>query len=487
MADATTPTVSRQKLDEAKRLVEELKKTNAVARNVNSTPATTIVEGQTAPPAYVKSLNDNQKPISFMRLMNFIGTGDDSVAPHEAACLRMYKKAMQEHFPFVNVNGGNTWWVPTDFNTYAPAVTSSKNERDYQYVKSVFAASNSKYDPDEARWLAKRGLIVKANTTTQSAYDQGIGEELVAPPIQGDVIPLIRPQAAFLAAGAQAMTLPPNGRYVAPRITAAPIAQATTEGGTSPSGQLGTDSLEMTAKKISGVVNLTEEGTAFTSGTLDNIAQMELGRTLGLQLDAYGFYGNGGPNEPNGITSDAYANLIYNVEIQAPLCKGVGTNGNQLLPQYGDIFPAQIAERSFNMDAATGAWVMRPGPFSTAVSLRADAVAANDQAGVQVDILRRFADYSPTSWKGRKVVQSTNIRNIYTKGGGTNLSDVFFGIWQYAIFASYGAIQFQQGYVNSQFTQGIVSLRAVMYGDIGFQYPGAFLWYPNVIGLNNNF
>jgi hypothetical protein len=131
--------------------------------------------------------------------------------------------------------------------------------------------------------------------------------------------------------------------------------------------------------------------------------------------------------------------------------------------------------------------VLRPGPFATAVARRADAVSPGDQAGPQVDIIRRFSDATPTSWKGRKVVQTTNIKNNQTKGTATNLTDVFFGIWQYAMFASYGAIQFQQGHNANTFLAGQVIIRGTMFGDVGFEYPPAFLWYPTVMGMSNNF
>lgn len=479
--------VTKADIEEARRTAAQLETTISKAREVPQTRGEEMLTNQQAP-RESKSFGTDSNPFSFSRFLKFLITGDEGCAAHEVNTLRMYKKALDSTGCMIAGGASHGWWLPTSFETYGGQLTQNDSaEKNFMYVKSVFANTRPAYDPDEARWLEQRRYVKTQQTISQSAYDDSIGGTLVAPPIQGDVIPLIRPQAAFLAAGSQAMTLPPNGRYVAPRITAPPNVKDVGESQDTPTSQLGTDQMILNAKKLAGAVILTEEGTAFTSGTLDNIAQMELGRSLGLYLDAWGFYGSGGPQAAAGLTSNVYANKVINVETAYPSLKGIGANGNQLLPQYGDFFPALIAERSFNMDAATGAWVGRPSAFSTAFGLRADAVASNDQAGVMVDILRRFDNPGPTSWRGRKVVQSTNISGNETKGTNSNLSDMFFGIWQYAIFASYGAIQFMQGHNGNTFLRGQYILRGTMFGDIGYQYPDAFLWYPNVLGMGSNF
>lgn len=445
-------------------------------------------------PAYAKAVG--HQPLSFTRFLIATANSNPSLAPREYQMVDLYRKALTEtNCTLQHTLGTSGVWWPANINeTYGGRLTETDSAaKDYREVKSMMEASRPGYDPDEARWLQDRGVVAKSfdaqgyYTKTQSAYVDSLGGTLVAPPIQGAPIPLIRPQAAFLAAGAQAITLPPNGRWVAPRITSPPSANAVGESQDTLVSNLGTDQMELTAKKIAGAVILTEEGTAFTSGTLDAIAQGELGRTLGLQLDAYAFYGQGGTQIPAGLTSNVYSSLIINIQTSYPTAKGIGPNGNTLLPQYGDFFPALIAERSFNVDATTGAWVLRPSAYSTAVGLRGDAVAAGDQAGPMVDILRRFGETGPNQWRGRRVVQSTNINGTGTKGSGTALSDVFFGIWQYAMFASYGAIQFQQGHNANTFLRGQIIVRGTMFGDIGFQYPPAFLWFQSVQGMSNNF
>jgi len=406
---------------------------------------------------------------------------DTSLCSHEHDVLNRYNKALRETGCMLSGQAGGLW-LPTDINeTYGGQLTSTtKAEEDYNYVKAVMDATRPVYDPDEAVWLERRRYI----KAVQSAFIDQYGGSIVAPPVQGAVIPLIRPNAAFLAAGARSVTLPPNGKMVFPRITGAPDVQALGESDSTPESDMTTGQMELQSKKIGGAVRMTEEASAYTSGTMDAIAQAELGRSLGLRMDAYAFYGAGTTQIPAGLTANVYANAVLNVVTYNPAAAGIGADGNLLLPQYGDVFPGLIEERSFGVEeGVTGAWIMRPAVYANVMSQRASAITANDQQGPQVDIIRKMGEGMPNVFKGRRVVRTTNLRNNRTKGSGTNLTDVFFGIWQYAIMATYGAINFQQGHNGVTFLNGQYLIRGTMFGDIGYQYPEAFLWYPDVSGL----
>jgi HK97 family phage major capsid protein len=475
-------------------------KVDSITSRLN-TPAGNGVEGMLngqQAPYYVKAVSQS-KPFSFGRFCKATQFDREEIAPHEIGILNQYKKALQDTGCGLNEGGGNTLvghWLPVNFTDYGGRLTSTAAaETAYKEVKAVFQASRPGYDPEEAAWLIKKGYVVgdaDRVVKAQSAFDDALGGTLVAPPVQGPPIPIVRPQAACLAAGAQALTLPPNGRFVRPRITGVPSVKAVGESQTTPTSNLATGQMILQAKKIAGAVTMTEEATAYTSGTMDAIAQAELGRSLGLKLDYFAFYGDGGPQFPSGLTSSEYSGTggVINISTYTfpggGVPRGIGANGNTLRPEYGDIFPALVAERSFNIDAAGGAWVMRPMVYASTAAVRTDAVTPNDGNGVLVDILRRFGEPpSQSMWRGRRVVQTTNIDDTGTKNTGTGLTDVFFGIWQYMYFASYGAIQFMTGNNGTTFLNGQYLLRGTMYGDIGLEYPGAFLWYPSVAPLTN--
>lgn len=436
--------------------------------------ASAVPEG--APHVTTGPLGQDTKPFSMAKAMLLLNRETRDQVAHKA---KHEQYVLDELRGMMNATmiphqaSPTDYWLPMNWDHLPEHV---KEHKSYAYVKSVMSTGHP-YDPEEARWLVAKGIIAK----TQLAYTDTLGGTLVPPPGFGPVIPLIRPQAAVLAAGAKTFPLPPSGRQVMPRITSAPQVVAVAESQAAPETDLTTSQLELSAKKIVGLVRLSVEALMFSSGAIESAVRSELERSLALKLDAYAFYGTGGTNIPSGLTSAAYTGAVINFEANYPSASGIGTNGNRLLPQYGDLLPALVGERSFNLDANEAKWIMRPAAYASVLGRRADAVTANDQAGQFVDWMRRLAEGGPSQWRGYDVVLSTNIRGDRTKGTGTNLSDVFFGIWKHCIVASYGAVQIAQA-DQTAFATSEILVRATMFGDVGYEYPQAYLWYPNVLG-----
>lgn len=408
-------------------------------------------------------------------LANCVYGANPAQGKFERGVMERFNKALRETGSVIVGANPNSAWFPISFDHLGDAFNE---HADAKYVKAV-VGNRGQYDPDEADWLVKKGVVYRK---AQSAYVDATGGTLVAPPVMGEVIPLIRPQAAFLAAGAQTVGLPPQGRYVRPRITSASVAQALGEAESTPDTTVGTDQMELQAKKIACSAKISEEATAYTSGTLDAMVQADMARTLGLKMDAFAFYGAGTTTQPAGLTSAVYSSAVIDFATTYSTAAGIGANGNDLLPEYGDQIPTLVEERSFGLDGADGAWVMRPAALSRARSQRADAATPGDEAGPFVDILRKFGDAYPDQYAGRKVVKTTNLKNNLTKGSATDLSDVFYGIWSYGVVGTYGAVQFAQGHDGNTFLNGQYILRGTLFGDVGFLYPSAFAWYTKVKG-----
>jgi HK97 family phage major capsid protein len=444
-------------------------------RTRGSTEQITRDHGGGAPNTQVGGFGQDSQPFSITKaLVGHVLEKNTDGAKHEGHVLAEFRKALVETNSLPPGASPSAWFLPVNFDHLGERANQHKS---MAYVKSVIAASGRESDPDEYAWLVRKGIIFK----TQSAYGDAIGGALVPPPTMGPVIPLIRPEAAVMAAGATSFALPPNGRHVRPRITGAPSVQAVAESQDAPESNLSTDQMELSSRKVAGMARISEEATNYTSGTIDNYTKSELDRSLGLKWDAYALYGAGGTSIPLGIANFATGPIKF--ETDYATARGIGTNGNSLLPEYGDYLPALIGERSFNMDATAGAWIMRPGAYAAALGVRADATIPGDQAGPLVDILRRFGEGRPSQFRGRKVVQTTNIKGTLTKGTGTSLSDAFYGLWNHCIMATYGAAQFTQGHDDVSFKRGQFLMRGVMFGDVGFEYPAAFLYYTNLLGL----
>ncbi len=436
-------------------------------------------------------LKDSQR----FSMYNFVRNGISGKGRRELAKMEMdvsdkFTKAIRSTGNMLVVEGADSddsVWLPNNISGgfldgFTPELTStSELERDMTYVKSVISAPKAPIDYDEVEYLVRKGIITKAGA--QSAFFSNQGGDLVGPPVQGPVIPLIRPSTALMAAGASSMVLPPSGKYVEPRITGAPSVSAVAESSDYATSNMSTDQMTLQAKKIGGAVYLSKESSLFTSGTQDQWVTSLLNGSLGLKFDAYGMYGVGGSAIPLGLVGYTGSNQVIDVYGTYTSAKGIGNNGNVLQPEFGARVPALLEERSFGQDSSEpGMWVMRPYAAASVMSQRATAVQPGDQAGVFVNILQKLQEQNPSQWAGYGVVKSTNVRNDQVKGSsGATLSDAFYGIWKYMVIATYGAVQFEQGNDGNTFLRDQIIVKGTMFGDIGLRYPGAFAWLKQII------
>ena len=110
---------------------------------------------------------------------------------------------------------------------------------------------------------------------------------------------------------------------------------------------------------------------------------------------------------------------------------------------------------------------------------RADAVTAGDNSGVFVQSLTRIlGDAIGKEWCGHEVVQSSQVRNTETKGGGTGLTDLWGGVWNELLMGLYGAIEFVSNPMgDTAFLQDQTLIRGILHCDSVPRYSGAFSVY----------
>lgn len=80
-------------------------------------------------------------------------------------------------------------------------------------IKEVVQAGIAGYDREEVRALRNRHWGV---SKALSWVDESQGGALVAPPVQGELIELLRNNEVFMQAGARTIAMPPNGRITFP-------------------------------------------------------------------------------------------------------------------------------------------------------------------------------------------------------------------------------------------------------------------------------
>jgi HK97 family phage major capsid protein len=342
----------------------------------------------------------------------------------------------------------------------------------YRTFRKAWDAGVSGYDQEEVEWMRRR--LVKSGG--QSSLDDSIGGTLVGPPVQGELIDLVRPQEALIAAGATQVPLPPNGRIVYPAATSPTTAYWVGEKQTITDSEVGTGEVALMAKKLAVLVKVPNELFRFSTVAADALIRTDASKSLALGLDNAALYGTGAV-QPKGLVFYNGTNEVIDYAATTnPAPRGLGTDGNSLQPEDGFRMAGQVEDRNFEFKG----WIMRPILWGGIASRRASAITAGDEAGqFSQSQFREIGDGATPTWCGYKVTRSAVIRNNQTKGSsGATLTEAWGGQWEHLMLGMYGAIEITTGSTgDTQLATDQTHVRVLMLCDSAPRYRGAFAYY----------
>jgi hypothetical protein len=406
-----------------------------------------------------------------------LGFIDEASAKDDLEALRLFSKSLadtQSGYSALQTDQ-HTIKIPLSTALLPKAATEHEGFRVY---KAMEAAGSEGYDPDEARWIFKKSDLSYLTNT--------LGGYTVPPPIQGEMIDLMRPKEAFLQAGATTVPLPPNGRISYPRLTGTSTAYWVGENTSITQSNQTFGQVNLQAKKLGDYVVMPNELLKYSAVAVDSIIRNEMSKTLALAFDYACFYGAGGATQPKGLISYTGTDQVVDYATLTPAPKGVATDGNRLRPEDGYRMAGLIQDRNFAEE--DWKWIMRPSMAHNTVGYRADAVTANDAAGAFVNsMMRLVSDRTSTDlWCGYPIVKSSVVLANYTKGSGTNLTEVFGGIWSNWLLGMYGAVEIAvSNQAGTLFQSDQTGIRVLMHCDAAPRYEGAFVRYKQLLNTVN--
>lgn len=340
-------------------------------------------------------------------------------------------------------------------------VDASLGNEVYQVIK----AGTSGYDPGEVHYLRQK-YFGKA----LSYLDETVGGALVGPPMQGELIELLRSNEALMQAGARDIGMPPNGRITYPRQTGGATAYWVGQSQTITDSSPGTGDVILTAKKLACLVKIPNELFRFASLSVEQFVREDIARVMQLKLDKSLLEAVGSNVEPKGL---------INFAINAHTAAVTSGTGDTFQPEdVGDMISA-VEE----VNATFKAWIMRPKMYNKVVHRRADAVAANDGKGpFMFNTWRQVGDNMNLErgksgmLEGYPVIKSTNVSNVRAKGGATNLSYILGGDFADYLLALGGVVEFvlsTQG--DTPFTQDQTWIRGILNADGAPRHEASFV------------
>jgi HK97 family phage major capsid protein len=219
---------------------------------------------------------------------------------------------------------------------------------------------------------------------------------------QGGIMELLRKQSTFIDAGPVRVPLI-GGRYNQPRGLAGATASYVAEGALKPVSTPTFDSISMVAKKLAGIVPLTNEARMWTVGDIEAYVRTDLRSALALTLDLNAWLGTGAGASPLGI--------LNKVGVQTVTGTFSGATAPTLaeLDTFANAFVLKMTAANL-YSTGNWKWVM---PYRTALKLSAMRVGSSDG-----DLA--FPEMNPlgngSTWKGFPVIITAQIP---TTGGGT--------------------------------------------------------------------
>ncbi len=328
-------------------------------------------------------------------------------------------------------------------------------------------AHATKFDPDEADWIANRlwrsgnaQLRVKSLGTVSDIA----GGTMVPLPMLGELIDLQRSMEVFASAGAREVALPPGGRIQFPKLTAASAAYWVGEGGPITESQPTTGNLDLQAKKLGVFVKLNNELLRFASPSAEGLVRYDMARSAALKADQAMLEGTGGTQ---------IKGLITYSDIATHAASSAGSNGDTFQAIDVALMDSKLPDA---VDAPT-AWVMRKAMFAALMNRRADAITANDSKG---PFMFRGPVQTPAALPGElygtRVVRSAQVSNTRVKGGGANLTYILLGYFPDWIVARMGVMEFlASGMGDTALQNDQTYLRGIQHIDAGPRHAASFV------------
>lgn len=433
-----------------------------------------------------KSKRMNSQGFRLCKLIGYqLGVIPDDEAADEIDVTRKFTKSLKDSGNLPHNSAIRGLYLPMASDYLPDAV---KREEPYKNFKAQWRAGAANVDHDEIVYLAKKYSDDPSHPiykTAMSYLQQTIGGTLVAPPVQGELIELIRPKEALMSAGATRVPLPANGKITYPRQTGPTTMYWVGENQPITESNPTTGQVSMQAKKGAVLVRVPNELLRYASVAADALVRNDTAKTLALGIDYAALYGTGSAAQPKGLVNYTGTNEVIDYAGLTPAPKGVATNGNRLRPEDGYRMIGLIEDRNFEFSG----WITRPTLANNIMGYRADAAAPDDAAGTFVQALtREITQRMPAdNWVGYKMTKSAIVRANQVKGNsGATLTEMFGGQWEHMLMGMFGAVEFASSdQSDDAFKQDQTVIRALVHVDSAPRYEGSFIWYKQLLNSIN--
>jgi len=265
--------------------------------------------------------------------------------------------------------------------------------------------------------LADALASVRVNGKAVNTLVSSEGGLLVPTPLSGGIMPILRVESTFLAAGPTRVPLT-NGQFVLARGLAGSSASYVAEGALKPVSTPTFDSISMRAKKLAGIVPITKEAERWTPADVEAYVRQDLQAAMALTMDLNAWLGTGAGASPTGILNKAGVQTV---------AQTFATPGTPTLAELDSFASAAMLKLiTANLtNRNRWRWIM---PYRTALRLGDIRTTAGDAVFPEMSLSSGMGP----SWKGIPVIVSSQIPT--TGGAGTDETTVALVDFSHVLF-----------------------------------------------------
>jgi HK97 family phage major capsid protein len=179
-----------------------------------------------------------------------------------------------------------------------------------------------------------------------------------------DIIPILYAQAVVRAMGATVLPMP-GGNLTIHRLSGGSTATYTGEVTDIPATNPTTDTVQLSAKKLTALVPISNELLADTTGRVNRLVVDNLGRQLSLKEDIQFLRGTGSATAPNSILGLIPGGQVYDLAPAGSLAAALQTlraairRSSAPMTQVGWVMNADAESLFYNKLSSTGQYVYR--------------------------------------------------------------------------------------------------------------------------------
>jgi len=279
------------------------------------------------------------------------------------------------------------------------------------------------------------------------------GGYLVPPEAMTELIPLLRAKSVCRELGATALDGLTGSPVTIPKQTGGATGYWVAENAAVTPSDLATGQLSLTPRTGGALCVMSNRLLRMSNPTIESVVRNDIAKTLANLQDLAALRGTG-TDQPTGIANTANINT-----------KVLGAAG--AIPTIDDIEAMLLEIEVDNAEAETMGIAVNPRIWSVFRRIK-------DLDGKPLLVIDIASPFKGTIF-GMAVRKTTQIPVNLSKGGSTNLSEIYLGNWADLVIATWGGMEVMASQETSDaFAKNNTWIRILQDIDVGLRHPESF-------------